>query len=69
MTPAMTYRVVGVRGDGSKRVLCDKLSSSEMAQHIAGNLVDGSPFASISVERDDVPLADSERDGELRFQQ
>ena len=59
MTPTTRYRVVGVRADGSKKLLCGDLRSSELAMNIAGGLVDGSPFASISVERDDVPLHDT----------
>lgn len=56
MTPQARYRVIGVRSDGSKRVLCDNLPSADLAQRIASNLVDGSPFTSITIERDDVPL-------------
>jgi hypothetical protein len=69
MMARVTYRIVGVRADRSKRVLCDGLSSGDLAERIAGHLSDDGPFTSISVERDDVPIVEQAvpQDGQLNF--
>jgi hypothetical protein len=64
MNAQNTYRVVGVRADGSKRVLCDKLQSGELAERIACHLTDKSPFASIVIEPEDVRIVEPSQDGQ-----
>jgi hypothetical protein len=52
------YRVVGVRHDGSKRLLCGHIDSRERAERLAG-LLQVSPFASVVVEIDDESLTET----------
>jgi len=52
MDPTNYYRVVGVRNDGSKRLLCGHLRTKELAERVAGAVKENSPFASLVVECD-----------------
>jgi hypothetical protein len=54
MQTAECYRVVGVRADGSKRLLCGQLTKEEAERLCAALAAEATrPFASLAVEMDD----------------
>lgn len=67
MNPTTTYRVVGVRSDGSKRILCDKIATEEQATNISKSLSAEAPFAEIIIERDGDPLIEPEQSWRMDF--
>jgi hypothetical protein len=67
MQPHTTYRVVGVRADGSKRVLCDTIATKEKAEHLINEVCQLGVFASLVAEPDDMPLHDPPQVGQLHL--
>lgn len=65
MNPATTYRVVGVRSDGSVRLLCGQIVCREMAERVALAVSYESPFASIAVQDELEPLDGQAQEDEL----
>jgi len=61
MLPSPRFRIVGVRADGSTRVLCAEISDPQMAQRVASGLGHSRPFTRIVVEPDGGDPSTSER--------